>query len=59
MDVEDLRLLIYDNFRRLGRVTTRREMATTLGVTEQEVTDGIAELARRTTRRPRRRTARS
>ena len=45
MDIEDLRLLIYDNFRRLGRVTTHEEMATTLAATEQEVTEGIAELA--------------
>ena len=31
MDLEDLRLLVYDNFRRIGRVPSNDEMATTLG----------------------------
>ncbi len=45
MDVEDLRLLIYDNFRLIGRVPSASEMATTLACTEDEVTAGIQELA--------------
>jgi hypothetical protein len=46
MDVEDLRLLIYDNFRLIGRVPSVAELAETLEVTDDDVTDGIAELAR-------------
>ena len=45
MDVEDLRLLVYDNFRRIGRVPPIDEMAKTLKCTEAEVTNGIGELA--------------
>ena len=47
MDVEDLRLLIYDNFRRIGRVPPVAEMATDVGLSPtEEVTGGIEELAR-------------
>ncbi len=46
MELEDLRLLIYDNFRRIGRVPLVDEMADALGSTDQEVTDGIQELAK-------------
>ena len=45
MDLEDLRLLVYDNFRRTGRVPSNGEMATMLGVTEAEVIAGIRQLA--------------
>jgi hypothetical protein len=45
MDLEDLRLLVYDNFRRLGRVPSTGELATTLLATEHEVAAGIRELA--------------
>ena len=45
MDIEDLRLLVYDNFRRMGRVSSNGEMATMLGVTEAEVIAGIRQLA--------------
>ncbi|MDP9463380.1 MAG: alkylmercury lyase family protein [Actinomycetota bacterium] len=46
MDLEDLRLLVYDSFRRLGRVTPVSEMATELGCTVAEVSEGLGELAR-------------
>jgi Alkylmercury lyase len=46
MDLEDLRLLIYDSFRRIGRVPPIDEMATTLGCNNEELTAGIDELAR-------------
>lgn len=46
MDVEDLRLLVYDHFRRLGRVPTNAGLATQLGCTEADVTAGLDELAR-------------
>ena len=45
MDIEDLRLLVYDNFRRTGRVPSNGEMAAMLGVTEAEVIAGIRQLA--------------
>ena len=45
MDLEDLRLLIYDSLRRIGRVPSSEEIATTLGATEQAVTEGIHVLA--------------
>ena len=45
MDLEDLRLLVYDNFRRMGRVPSNDEMTTMLGVTEAEVIAGIKQLA--------------
>jgi hypothetical protein len=47
MDVEDLRLLVYENFRLMGRVPGNDEMAITLGCTEEEVTAGLLELADR------------
>ena len=46
MDLEDLRLLVYDNFCRLGRVPSKSEMARDLGCTDAEVTDGLGKLAR-------------
>jgi Alkylmercury lyase len=45
MDVEDLRLLIYDSFRRTGRVPSVDQMAASLGESSDEVHDGIQELA--------------
>ena len=45
MDIEDLRLLVYDDFRRTGRVPSNGEMAAMLGVTEAKVTAGIRQLA--------------
>jgi Alkylmercury lyase len=45
MDVEDLRLLIYDNFRLTGRVPAVEEMASTLGCSLAEVAIGIRTLA--------------
>jgi alkylmercury lyase-like protein len=46
MDLEDLRLLVYDSFRRVGRVTSISDMATELGCTVAEVSEGLGELAR-------------
>lgn len=46
MDIEDLRLHVYDNFGQLGRVTSVSDMAIGLGCTEADVAEGLAELAR-------------
>ncbi len=46
MDLEDLRLLVYDNFRRIGRVPPTDDMATTLHSTNAEVANGLQELAK-------------
>ncbi|MEP7204165.1 MAG: organomercurial lyase [Ilumatobacteraceae bacterium] len=45
MDVEDLRVFIYDSFRRIGRAPSVDDMATSLGCADSEVTHGIQELA--------------
>ena len=45
MDLEDLRLAVYDSFRRTGRAPSVREAATSIGATESEVVGGLTELA--------------
>lgn len=45
MDLEDLRLAVYDTFRQTGRAPTVAESAITAGATEGEVVAGLAELA--------------
>ncbi len=45
MDLEDLRLLIYDSFRRIGRVPPTDGLATTLHSTTEQVTSGLEQLA--------------
>jgi len=45
MDLEDLRLAVYDSFRRTGRPPTVPEAADAVGATDDEVVDGLTELA--------------